>query len=183
MWSGLIFYFGVFRFVFFVFVCSGLFFYFDVFWFGFLFWCLLVWFLFWCVLLWFFEVLYVLHCVYIFYCLNAVLCISLLFPGLFCYSYIRESLYKSREFYLRNYQKEVPFTVEYFVKEINSDGSFHVLEDSQHDLIYWVLHLEHFFNRVSTLWIVFLIQTHNSKPMFSPFVKIFGLKLASDILQ
>ena len=43
-----------------------------------------------------------------------------------------------------------------FFKKINSDGSFHVSKDSQHDLLYWLLHLELFSlsesQGFSTIW-------------------------------
>ena len=32
-----------------------------------------------------------------------------------------------------------------FFKEINRNGSFYVPEDCQHDLLYWLLQLEHFY--------------------------------------
>ena len=82
-----------------------------------------------------------------------------------------------------------------FFKEINSDGSFHVPEDFQHDLLYWLLNPELFCftlleslcvstqnflllenQCVSTLWTIISTQACSDKPMFGSFVNIFWQK-------
>ena len=63
-----------------------------------------------------------------------------------------------------------------FFNEIISHGSFHILEDSQHDLLYWSLHSElflHWSQCVSTPWTVSSTQARAGKPMFSLFLIIF----------
>ena len=63
-----------------------------------------------------------------------------------------------------------------FFKEINSDGSFHVPELYHLDLLHRLPYKELFIFqglRVSTPLIVFLIQGHSGKPIFSLFINIF----------
>ena len=69
-----------------------------------------------------------------------------------------------------------------FFQEINTNGFFHVSENCQHYLLYWLLYLKLFFfllesRCVSTPWIVFLAQAHHTgKPMFSLLVNLILIK-------
>ena len=67
-----------------------------------------------------------------------------------------------------------------FFKEINSNVSFHITEDCQHPLLYWLLCLEFFYflesHCVSTSWAVSLTQACCGVSIFSSFVKIFLTK-------
>ena len=61
-----------------------------------------------------------------------------------------------------------------FFKEINSVGSFNVLEECLHQLLYRLQRLELFIGLyVFAPWTVFLTQARCNRCMFSLFVKIF----------
>ena len=65
-----------------------------------------------------------------------------------------------------------------FFKEINGDGSLHVLEHCQHNLLYW--HGTYSLPESQCVSIPFLTQACSRKSMFSSFVNIlFYLKHAS----
>ena len=66
----------------------------------------------------------------------------------------------------------------FFSKEIKSDGSFHVPEDCQLNLLYWPLHPELFlYWRVSVFPLHELSFRFSDKPRFSPFVDILFTKI------
>ena len=94
--------------------------------------------------------------VYIYVCVYVWVC-----PCIYIYIYI----------YIRDIQLK-RWTFDFF-KEINNGDSFRVLEDCQHNRLYWLLLLEGFLFFSSTF---FSTQDHYSKPIFSLYVNIFFLK-------
>ena len=68
---------------------------------------------------------------------------------------------------------EAFFSRKHCLQEINCDESFLTSEDSQHDLLYWLLHQERFlFTRVSTPLMVNSTLARHGKPRFIPFENI-----------
>ena len=68
-------------------------------------------------------------------------------------------------------------------KEINSHRYFQVSKDCQHNLLYWLLHMEPFSllesQCISTPRTVISNQVYSGKVTFSPFVNIFWQKHVS----
>ena len=65
----------------------------------------------------------------------------------------------------------------------SNDGSFHVSEHCQRDLLYWPQHPEPFFTKKSVCFhfmnCLFWLRLFSGKPMFSHFVNILWLKYPS----
>ena len=63
----------------------------------------------------------------------------------------------------------------HFFSLVNCDVSFHVPEDCQHDILYWLLNLELFsLPESQSVPTLFSIQPGSGKSIFSPFGKLFG---------
>ena len=63
----------------------------------------------------------------------------------------------------------------YIYTYIDSDGSFHIPEDCQHDLLYWLRYLEPFFFYSIFSGLSFPLRLRVASLCFNPFVQTFVL--------